>query len=268
MKVEILGSVQDGGVPHLGCDCDICEAARKDARKQKYVASILLKEDGDEDTIRYLIDATPDIRNQIKGDFLDGVFLAHHDIGQSTGLVFFGEEGLDADRVSVYCNSEVEDSLMKNDPFRLLLDRGNIEIHNFEEGDSEKLQGGEIKAHNVYHPQVNHNTTGFIIEGPEKTLYYLSDITSWTDEIIEKIKNADIAIIDGTFWSRDEIDRYDEVPHPTIKDSMEQFSDFDTDIHFTHLNHTNPALRKDSQERKELEDNGFGVVEKGQEIEI
>ncbi len=268
MRVEVLGNVQDGGVPHLGCDCDICEEARADPRKQKYVSSLLLRENGDEDTVRYLIDATPDIRAQIKGDYLDGVFIAHADLGHITGLQFLGEEGKDADHVSVHCNGRVEDYMMKNDPYRLLIDRGNIQIHSFEEGDTAELQGGEIEARSIEHPQVGHPTTSYRIEGKKKVLYYISDITAWNERIIESIKEADIAVIDGTFWSKDEIDRYDEVPHPTIQDSMERMKSFDTEIYFTHLNHTNPALREESPEREELEDKGFNVAEKGMEFEL
>lgn len=268
MRVEVLGNVQDGGIPHLGCDCDLCEAAREGPREQKYVCSLLLRENGDEDTVRYLIDATPDMRAQIRGEYLDGVFIAHANLGHITGLLFLGEEGRDADHVSVHCNQDVQDYVMKNDPYRLLVDRGNIQLHDFEDGEQAELQGGKITAESHHHPQIGHPTTGYFIEGEEKTLYYLSDITGWNDQVIESVRNADIAIIDGTFWSEDEIDRYDEVPHPTIKSSMDRMEDFETDIYFTHLNHTNPVLREDSDEREELEERGFRIVERGMEFEL
>lgn len=268
MKVKVLGNVQDGGVPHLGCSCDVCEKAREDPREQKHVASLLLKENNEKDTIRYLIDATPDIRFQITGDYLDGVFISHANLGHLNGTLYFGEEGIDADRVSIYCNEGVENYMMNNDPFRMLVDRQNIEIRNFENGDSEDLQGGEITVENHEHPQVNHDTTSYWIQGEKKTLYYISDITEFNREILESIQKADIAIIDGTFYTENEIDRFEEVPHPPIKQTIKKTSDFDTEIHFTHLNHTNPALREDSEERISIEEQGYGVVEQGQVFEI
>ncbi len=268
MKLEILGSIQDGGVPHLGCDCQVCENSRKDDTKNRYCSSVLLKENSETDSVRYLIDATPDIRHQIKGFYLDGVFLPHESLGHITGLLYFGEEGIDAKDLNVYCNDDVKNFLMKNDPYRLLLDRGNIEIQEFGNEDKEEIQGGSIKAKTYYHHQIGHETTAYIIEGKEKTAFYLPDITEFTEEILEEIKNADIAIIDGTFWSEDEIDRYEEVPHPLVTDTIERMEDYETEIYITHINHTNPILLPDSEERKILEKKGFKIAEEGTELEL
>lgn len=267
MRVEVLGTVQDGGVPHLGCRCEVCTASR-DRKLERKITSLLLREDSGKESVRYLIDATPDIRYQIKGDYLDGVFVPHANIGPMTGLLFFGEEGLDADRLSVYCNDAVEHYMMNNDPYRMLFDRENIQTVEFEDGDEERLQGATIEAVGVYHPQVNHDTTGYMIRGEEKSLFYLSDITEWNDKLRELIEEADIALIDGTFWSEDEIERYEEVPHPTIQETMDEMEDVPTDIYFTHFNHTNPVILEESEEREEVEERGFNVAKEGQEFKL
>lgn len=268
MKIEILGNVQDGGVPHLGCSCEVCEAAREDANKQKYVGAMLVKENGEEDSIQYLIDASPDIRYQIKGEYLDGVFLSHGHLGHTGGILYFGTEALDTDGLAVHCTPEMRNFLMNNDPYRLLVDRGQIDIQEFDNEERINVQGGWIEPRHVLHRYVTTDTTSFMIKGDEKKLYYLSDIDEWTDDAKESVREADIAVVDGTFWSKEEIERYEEVPHPTIQDTMEEFEGDDVEIHFTHLNHTNPVLREESEERKEVEENGFGVVERGQVFEI
>lgn len=268
MKIEVLGNTQDGGVPHLGCGCDLCEAARKDQRKQKYVGSILLKANSNNDSVRYLVDSTPDIRFQLKGDYLDGVFVSHGHLGHIAGLPFFGTESLDTDKLPVYCTPEMRQFIMNNDPFRLLVDRNQIELHEMSQGEEIDVQGGSIEPRHVLHRYVNTDTTSFMIKGDDKKLYYLTDIDEWTEEAVDSVREADIAIVDGTFWSKEEIDRYEEVPHPTIQDTMDMMEDFSTEIHFIHLNHTNPALREDTKERKEIEDRGFGVVERGDTFEI
>ncbi len=268
MKVEVLGNTQDGGVPHLGCDCDLCKEVRNDPGRQMHVGSILLKENSDDDTVRYLIDATPDIRYQLRGKYIDGVFITHSELGHVTGLLYFGQEGPDATGLNVYGHDGVEKFLMQNDPYRFLVDRGNIEIHNLENNNGMELQGGEIKARYFEHSLLNHPTTAYIIEGDEKKLFYLADIDRWTDEIIELMEDADIAIVDGTFWSKEEIGRYEDVPHPTIQDAMVQFEDLDTDIYFIHMNHTNPVLLEGSEERKEMQERGFDIVERGDTFEI
>jgi pyrroloquinoline quinone biosynthesis protein B len=268
MIVEVLGNVQDGGVPHLGCSCEVCENARNDPCDEKFVSSLLLRKDGEEDSVRYLFDATPDIRHQIKGDYLDGIFVSHGHMGHILGLMYLGTESLDASNVPVYCAEDMEDFLMQNDPYRLLVDRNQIEIVGVKDGRETDILGGKVEPLTVDHSHVNTETLGFMIRGEEKDLFYISDFDNWTNDLLDAIEEADIAIIDGTFWAEDEIDRYDEVPHPTIPGSMEKTSEFDTEIYFTHLNHTNPALREDSEERKEVEEKGYGVVEPGMEFEI
>ncbi|PSH01686.1 MAG: hypothetical protein BRC26_03110, partial [Nanohaloarchaea archaeon QH_8_44_6] len=165
MKVEVLGNVQDGGVPHLGCSCEVCEAAREDPRKQKYVGALLVKENNEEGSVRYLIDATPDIRYQIKGDYLDGVFISHGHLGHIDGLLFFGTEALDTDGLAVHCSQDMSNFIMNNDPYRLLIDRGNIQLHEFSEGDEVEVQGGSIQPRETLHSHVNTDTSSFMIQG-------------------------------------------------------------------------------------------------------
>jgi pyrroloquinoline quinone biosynthesis protein B len=268
MKVEILGTVQDGGIPHLGCDCDLCVKARDDPREAKYVESLLLKENEEENTARYLVNATPDIRQQVKWKYLDGIFVPHEGLGHITGLQFFGQEGPDVSELSVFCCEDVEDFMMKNDPYRFLIDRDNIQVHDFSDGEEEDIRGGKIESRQFYHPHLNHDTTAYMIHGEDKKLFYLADITDFNEEIEACIEEADIALIDGTFWSEEEIGRYDEVPHPPIRRSLDQFEDVDTKIYFIHMNHTNPILREDSEERKTLNERGFSVAEQGHEFQL
>jgi len=269
MKVEVLGNVQDGGVPHLGCNCDKCSEARENPEEQHFVSSIMLKQNDNENSARYLIEASPDIRMQLKGgEYIDGVFLPLATLGHVTGLQFFGPEGPDASDLSVYCCEEVKDYMMKNDPYRLLIDRDNLEMHDFTDGDVIDIQGGRVESHQFYHQHVNYNTTGYMVHGENKKLFYLADITEFTDEIEACVKEADIALIDGTFWSEEELGRYEEVPHPPIRRSLDQFDDLDTKIYFTHMNHTNPVLRDDSEERKELNERGFSVAKQGHEFQL
>ena len=268
LKVEVLGNVQDGGVPHLGCSCDVCESARGDCSERRYVGALMVKENDREDSGQYLIDATPDIKYQIDGKFLDGVFISHGHLGHINGLPFFGTECLDTEHLPIYCTAEMRQYIMNNDPFRLMVDRNQIELNEVNNNDSVEIRGGEIEFRNVLHRYVNTDTTSFMIKGEDRKLYYLSDIDEWTEEAANSVKEADIALVDGTFWSKEEIDRFEEVPHPPIKQTMDKMEDWDTEIIFTHLNHTNPALREDTEERKELEERGFKVAEKGMEIEL
>lgn len=267
MKLEVIGTVQDGGVPHLSCDCNICEGARE-KEKPMYVNSVLLKENDNDSSVRYLFGASPDIRHQIKGDYLDGVFISDIHLGDITGLLWLGRSSANYSGISVYGTEDIDDFIMKNDPYRLLVDRDNIELQEVEDGDEVELQGASVEIREVIEHGDYADSLSFMINGEEKKIYYVTDLDKWTNEAVNAVKEADIAIVDGCFWSDDEIDRYEEVPHPTVQKTMKQFEDSDTEIYFTNMNHTNPILQKDSEERKEVEENGFQIVKKGMEFEV
>jgi pyrroloquinoline quinone biosynthesis protein B len=82
---------------------------------------------------------------------------------------------------------------------------------------------------------------------------------------------VDFALIDGTFWSADELGGRDmgQVPHPTISESLELLGEKregDPEIVFIHLNHTNPALDRGSEQFSELSDLGWSIGEQGSTI--
>jgi pyrroloquinoline quinone biosynthesis protein B len=61
-----------------------------------------------------------------------------------------------------------------------------------------------------------------------------------------------------------------QIPHPFIVETMKLFknSDKKDSIYFIHLNHTNPALNKDSLEYKKVIFNGFNISENGQILKL
>lgn len=62
VRVHVLGTAQDGGVPQSGCLCAHCEVARKDPRRRRRIACIAVEGATGE---TFLVDATPDIRDQV-----------------------------------------------------------------------------------------------------------------------------------------------------------------------------------------------------------
>src|ERR1700757_461028 len=80
-EAVVLGIVQDGGVPHLGCRQKLCVQARRDPSKRRHVASLGLIDEASGK--RFLIDATPDFEEQVSGlgGLPDGILLTHAHIG-------------------------------------------------------------------------------------------------------------------------------------------------------------------------------------------
>lgn len=266
MRAKLLGTAQDGGIPHLGCQCGACSRARSDTSLQRLTAS--LKVFNEENGVNYVFDATPDIRFQVEDTYIDGIFLGHGELGTITGLLYLGKESINANMVPVYCTGRVRQFLEDNYAFRLLMDRNNIVVNEVHPGDGVEMMGSTITPVEVVHRYVPTDTNAFRIETENKTLFYMTDIDYWTNTALQEVKEADVAVIDGTFWSEEEIDRFERVPHPPIQTSIEKLTGVDTEVYFTHLNHTNPLLDPESEERAEVEDAGFHIAEDGMELEL
>jgi pyrroloquinoline quinone biosynthesis protein B len=216
----------------------------------------------------YLLDATPDVRFQI-ATVPDGVFLSHAHLGHLSGLLHFGKEAVDTNDLPVYCTPGMGDVIRENAPFSLLVDWNTVDLHHVEDGNRVELGKGWIELRRVAHREaLPTGTLSFFIAGTDRNLYYVSDIDEWTDAALASVREADVALVDGTFYSRDELDRIESVPHPTMRDTMDRLADTTTDVYFTHLNHSNPALRPDTDARQELQNRGFGVVERGDTFEL
>lgn len=272
MKVMLLGSGQDAGIPQGGCNCDICKKARDDSKYRRWGPSIAIFDHEDV----FLVDASPDIKYQLdmlqhvvnknKTIPISGILLTHAHYGHIAGLWQLGREAIDCQKIKVYCTTKMKEMLSENYPFNILILNKNIEI--LEIQNQKKMNFSKFKCTPFLVPHRNEmaNTVGFVIQS-DKTLVYVPDLDRWTETILREIKKADIAIIDGTFYSKDETPRFHEVPHPPILETMELFKGIGTEIYFTHFNHTN-VINNKTKERKDLENRGFKVAEDGMILDI
>lgn len=287
--VQVLGTAQDGGLPHVACDCVRCEAARSDPGQRRHVASmaVILPESGK----RYLIDASPDIRPQL--DLLprpgesdervdrqpvDGVFLTHAHLGHYTGLAFFGYEAAHTRGVTVYCTRGMAAFLRNNAPWDQLVRLENILIREVEHGEAVDLgEGVVVTMVPVPHRKEYTDTVGYRIEGPRLSLFYVPDTDSWRDwdpPLPVVLENTDVAVLDGTFFSLDELPgrRVEEIGHPLIGNSMDLLEptvrEGNLRVYFTHMNHSNPALDPAGVAIGQIRERGFDLLEDGQEIDL
>jgi hypothetical protein len=77
---------------------------------------------------------------------------------------------------------------------------------------------------------------------------------------------ADVILMDGTFWSSDDLPRQNSIPHPPILESISRLGprgEDDPDIRFIHLNHSNRALSQ-IDVREDLM--GWSIASEGDEI--
>ena len=266
----VLGTAQDGGIPQLGCNCAHCQAAWADTSNRRLVASLGIVDH--EAKAFWLVDASPDILEQIHlltSNYptyrLAGVLLTHAHIGHYLGLAFLGREAWNRQGLPVLCTQPMGDFLQASQPWKQLIDLRNIALSIIEPGQPIHL-GSAITVTPVLvtHRDELSDTVAFSIAGPTKTLLYCPDIDRWEGQILATIEEADVALLDGTFYSANELPSRDvsEIPHPCISDSIKTLEGFETAIHFIHLNHSNRLLSDDGLVT-ELEALGYGLGKRG-----
>lgn len=285
----VLGTTQDGGLPQVGCYTPRCDRGRalQAAGAGRYVSSLALVEPAAERY--YLVDATPDITRQLdlidEPDFrrratdrrpFDGIFLTHAHIGHYTGLALLGHEGLGVRDTPVYCTRAMADFLAANQPWRFLVDQERIELRPLETERWHRVDEHlEVQLWQVPHRDEFADTVGFVFRGPERTLLFLPDIDNWSRwrrGATRSVREVDIALLDGAFWSLDELPgrAIEDVPHPPITHSMDVFQQVvdarATRVVFTHLNNSNPALDDGGPEQAEILRRGFEVAREGLRI--
>jgi pyrroloquinoline quinone biosynthesis protein B len=291
--VLVLGTAQDGGIPHLGGRAAPDVTARRDPRERRLVASLLVAHPATGK--RWLIDATPDVAEQLeradvelpprregtgRPRILDGIFLTHAHIGHYLGLAQFGREVYGADRLPVHGSRRMTDYLSKNGPWELMVRLGHVELRTLEPERPVALAPGlTITPFLVPHRDEYTDTFGFEIRGPSRAVLYIPDIDKWEKwpesaggPIEQKISKVDVALLDATFYGEGEIPGRSlaEIPHPFVVESMARFAKLPATerqkVVFTHLNHSNLAALAGTSERAAIEAAGMRVAVEGERI--
>ena len=280
----VLGIAQDGGVPQAGTKA---HPGWEDPAFKRLVVSLALVDPATSQ--RWLFEATPDFREQLhrldtvfpveEKPGLDGIFLTHAHMGHYTGLMHLGHESMGAQGVPVYAMPRMQTYLSNNGPWDQLVRYENIALQPLADGTPVRLNDRlSVTPFLVPHRQEYSEVVGFRIDGPNRSALFIPDIDSWEEwdaqgtRIEDVIAEVDVAYLDASFYANGEIPGRDmsDFPHPFITHSMERFAALPAEerarVWFIHLNHTNPALRPDSDARRTIEQKGFRVAEEGERV--
>ena len=279
--VVVLGIAQDGGAPHAGCEKSCCIELWKSGKKEK-VSSIGIVNPLTKQS--WLFDATPDFPSQYRiltenhNTELVGIFLTHAHMGHYTGLLHLGREVMGKKNVPVYVMSRMKRFLETNGPWSQLVTLKNINLKLIENNKYIKI--GEqlfVEPFLVPHRDEYSETVGYRIIGNEKSLAFIPDIDKWEKwhgSIFQLVLNTDILLIDGTFYSQNEIPHRNmaEIPHPFIIESMETLSELNSEnrnkIHFIHFNHSNPAIKDNSPAYHTIKSKRFNLAREGDRFNL
>ena len=279
--VVVLGIAQDGGLPHAGCLNNCCEKLWSTGKKEKVSSlGIIDPKTGQS----WLIDATPDFPKQlhilenVHKTKLAGIFLTHAHVGHYSGLLQLGREVIGAKDIPVYAMPKMKNFLLKNGPWNQLVSLGNIKLMNLKNSKEIKLSSQlYIEPFLVPHRDEFSETVGYRVVSNHKSLIYVPDIDKWNkwdQDIFQVVLHSDYALLDGTFYSSDEIPHRNmsEIPHPFIIETMDLLNDMNSKnrkkIYFIHFNHSNPAINHTSSISNIIRSKRFNVAKDGLKLTL
>ena len=280
--LKVLGTIQDGGIPHMGCSKECCSNYFLSKKSRIGVSSLGVS--NLKHNTNYIIDATPNINFQLidlignadPSKKLNGIFLTHAHMGHYAGLLNFGRESLNSKNIPLYLMPKFYNFILNNGPWNQLVELNNIKLNKIYNREKVILHNNlSFTPIQVPHRDEYSETVGYVIEGINKKALYVPDIDKWAKwevSIVEMIKSVDYAFLDGTFFDEKEINNRDisEIPHPFIIESLKLFKELDesekSKVYFIHLNHTNPVLNSESSEYKKVISAGFNIAKTGMEF--
>ena len=274
----VLGTLQDGGAPHMGCDRPCCRNLFLRPATDRKVVSLGIADFKSGSGQLAMFEATPDVASQwhalqsLSGlaDVLPSIFLTHAHIGHYSGLMFLGREVLGATDIQVHAMPRFRRFLQTNGPWDQLISLGNIVVNQLAEDSivqvTKQVQTLPIR---VPHRDEYSETVGYRIMGPNHSVLFIPDIDKWERwerDLKRELSLVDRAYLDATFFDASEVGYRDmsEIPHPFIVESMDFLGALSaaekSKVHFIHMNHTNPCLSDTSSAYRHVVASGFNIA--------
>lgn len=276
--LKILGTVQDGGAPHIACKKKCCKDLSSQEKANRKITCLEIFQPKSKQSL--LFEATPDIISQwaLLSFPLKGIFITHAHMGHYSGLLHLGREAFGSEDIPVYVMPKMHSFLENNAPWSQLVNLKNIQLKRLENKKYiEPLKNLKITPISVPHRDEFSETVGFKIKGPNKTILFIPDIDKWTlweEDLITLLKEVDIAFIDATFFSQEEVNYrpLSEIPHPlaieTIAYLKNESVSLKNKVYFIHMNHTNPMLDENSEVSNFIIKEGFNIARLGLQFEL
>ena len=313
MRVKILGSAAGGGFPQWNCACANCRGLREGTLRSRARTQTQIAFSPDPDAkVWFLVSASPDLRTQIVAtpelnpqpgsethSPIAGVFLPSADVDSVMGLLhlrefqsFFVFSAAAVQRI-LKKDNKIFSVLDRADPpvqWQVLSSKGRLGCHLSESpGEAPAFVCVTMPLGGAYPDYVSEDVQrnlspddaaiGFVFEQKGKSVFIAPSLSGRNPDWTKAAASSDLVLIDGTFWSDDELIKTGrskktarEIGHLPLSGSGGLLEQFPANAKgrkiLIHINNTNPILDEDSPEHRVALDAGFEIAYDGMEFEI
>jgi len=300
----VLGSAAGGGFPQWNCNCRNCDGVRKGSirAQSRTQSSIALSADN---VNWVLFNASPDLLAQykafpelqpgraIRDSAIRSIVLMDAQIDHTTGLLMLRE----GRPLEIYSTDMVREDLTTGNPlFNILEHYCGVRWHRLptEAGNRFSVLGAEELSFTAvplkskappYSPHRDHRREGDNVgmritdARSGKVLFYAPGLGEIEPQLKPFLEEADCLLVDGTFWTDDEMIRLGiSTKHARDIGHLPQSGNGGMIALLTplkasrkiliHVNNTNPILDEDSAERRKLESSGIEVAYDGMDMQL
>jgi pyrroloquinoline quinone biosynthesis protein B len=308
LRVVVLGAAAGGGVPQWNCGCPVCRTARtEDAELRSTQASIAVSADGEHwylvnasPDLRQQLIATPQLHpraGQLRHSPISGVILTNGEIDAVAGLLSMRE----GSPFTIYGHAKVLSILQANSIFNVLGEKNvRRQAIDLDRAFEPTLPDGSpsgieilpfaVAGKSAWYLEGNAHPGGDLGEGDtlglrirdtatDKYFYFLAACAGVTDDLKARLAGAALIFFDGTVWRDDELiaaglssktgQGMGHIAMSGDRGAIESLAGLDIGRKmFLHINNSNPALLRDSAERKIVERAGWQIPADGTEITL
>lgn len=306
MQIIVLGASAGGGFPQWNCNCTNCHGVRTGSVRAlpRTQSSICVAADGAADWV--LLNASPDILQQIKATpelqpgrslrdtGIAGVVLVDGQIDHATGLHMLREHKAP---LQLWCADPVYEDLTQGNPIlRVLTHFCGVDRHVL------PLDGTKFTVAGVlalgfsalalsskaapYSPHRDHSVAGDNIglsitdSVSGRRLFYAPGLGVRDPAVFARMAAADCVMVDGTFWTDNEMialglstktaREIGHLPQSGAQGMLAWLAELPAHVRkiLIHINNTNPVLDEDSRERAELNRLGIELAYDGMRISL
>lgn len=304
MRIRVLGAAAGGGFPQWNCNCRNCDGVRKGSirAKPRTQSSIVVSND-DENWV--LFNASPDLLVQfrsfpevqpaqaLRDTAIRSIVLMDAQIDHTTGLLMLRE----GQTLDIYCTQSVREDLTTGNPLFNILDHycgvnwhalSTLSGNRFQAIGAEGLSFTAVPLKSnapPYSPRRDSPNAGDNIgiritdNRTGKIFFYAPGVGKVEPHLRPFLEQADGLMVDGTFWTDDEMIRLGistkhardigHLPQSGTDGMLEVLRPLKAARKILiHINNTNPILDEDSVERAELAAADIEVAYDGMDIRL